>query len=667
MWFEYTACFSVCLAFLYLPGLIALLPLRLNPITLMAISPLLGVACYGVLPIAYGLCGIPCTTVSLFGPALCVAFLLSFVSVIAARRQSDQRQSIETADVAIVFSTLAVSVLLVIVFFTKNLDTANSIFQAFDNGHHLNKIATFIATGNYSSFGFTEYTVSLGSVVSPYLGTEGFYPSAWHGLVAMCCSAAGANVAVGINAVNTALVAVVFPLGMTYFISCIFKSRRLTLVASVLVLAVSSSVWDFVSFGPLYPMLYAYALVPSCMGLFVVCFDCDDIFRLMGKIGAIVLAGIAIVLAQPSGIFFMAIALAPYLVSRIYFIAKDKVGDRVALYIASGAAVVVFFLWFVCFRLPALQSTVSFNWPKTESLFQAAIDIAFLSTTDHTIQIGVALLVAVGLTKLWNSKVNRWLVFSYGLVCLGYFLSVSTEGFLKHLFGGFWYTDPHRLGANLAIMATVIACFGIKCIYQKLVPFIVKHWSTKVAKRYALAILCVYVALIYLPSFELKGLLTCNTGFGNYANTVSQENRIDNSHVLTNEELVFSRKALSILPASAGVINEPNDGSAFLSSLTGMNVYYRRFSLPSSDAETKESQLIRNHLSEISYNCDVRSACDKLGLKYVLILDLNEQDNPHHFWSYFPDQWEGIETIDDETPGFKTVLSEGSMRLYEIE
>ena len=148
MWFEYTACFSVCLAFLYLPGLIALLPLRLNPITLMAISPLLGAACYGVLPIAYGLCGIPCTTVSLFGPALCVAFLLSFVSVIAARRQSDQRQSIETADVAIVFSTLAVSVLLVIVFFTKNLDTANSIFQAFDNGHHLNKIATFIATGN---------------------------------------------------------------------------------------------------------------------------------------------------------------------------------------------------------------------------------------------------------------------------------------------------------------------------------------------------------------------------------------------------------------------------------------------------------------------------------------------------------------------------------------
>ena len=667
MWFEYAACFSVCLAFLYLPGLVALLPLRLNPIALMAVSPLLGAACYGVLPIAYWLLGIPCTTATLFGPALCAAFAFGIVGLVATRRKSDKNQNVCIADVAVVVLTLAVSVLLVVVFFTKNLDTAGSIFQAYDNGHHLNKITTFIATGNYSSIGFTEYNVSLGSVPSPYLGSGGFYPSAWHGLVAMCCSAVGATAPVGINAVNTALIAVVHPLGMTYFIFNVFRSRRLTLVASVLVLAVSSSVWDFVSFGPLYPMLYAYALVPSCMGLFIGCFDFDGLFGLMVKIGAIVLSGIAIGLAQPSGIFFMAIALAPYLVNQIYLIAKTKAGDRVALYVAGGAAVVVFLCWYACFLLPAFQPTVSFNWPKTESLFQAAIDVALLSTTNHTVQLGVALLVAVGLKELWDSRVNRWLVVSYGLVCFGYFLSVSTEGFLKHLFGGFWYTDPHRLGVNLAILATVIACFGAVCTYQKLVPFIFKHWLSKDAKRFALGVLCLYVALIYLPSFELKGLLTFDTGFGNYANTVRQENRFDGSHVLTAEELAFSQKALSKISCSAAVINEPNDGSAFLYSLTGMNVYYRRFRLPSLESETKESQLIRNHLSEISCNRDVRSACDKLDLRYVLILDLEEKDNPHHFWSYFPDQWEGIEGIDDDTPGFKTVLSQDNMRLYEIE
>lgn len=667
MWLEFAACFSVCLAFLYLPGMIALLPLRLNPIALMAISPLLGAACYGVLPIAYGLYGIPCTTTSLLGPVLCAAFVFGITNLFAVRRKSEQSQCVDFADVAIVILTLAVSVLLVAVFFIKNLDTAGSVFQAYDNGAHLNKITTFIATGNYSSFGFTEYIASLGSVSSPYLGAGGFYPSAWHGLVAMCCSAMGVEVAVGINAVNAAMLAVAFPLGMTYFIFSVFKSRRLALIGSALVLAVSSSAWDFVSFGPLYPMLYAYAFVPSCMGLFISCFDFNGLFDLLGKLGAIVLAGIAIGLAQPSGIFFMAIVLAPYLVDQIYLIFKEKADGRVALYIAGGAAVGVSLLWYVCFCLPAFQPTVSFNWPKTESLFQAAIDVVFLSTTDHTVQLGVTLLVAVGLKELWNSKVNRWLVFSYGLTCLGYFLSVSTEGFLKQLLGGFWYTDPHRLGVNLAILATVIACFGTLCAYQRLVPFVAKRWRSMDGKRLALGIMCLFVALIYLPSFELKGLLSFNTGFGNYANIVRQENQIDGSHVLTNEELAFSRKALSKIPDSAAVINEPNDGSAFLYSLTGMNVYYRRFSLPSLEAETKESQLIRNHLSEISYNRDVRNACNTLSLKYVLILDLEEKENPHHFWSYFSDQWKGLETIDDDTPGFKAVLSEGNMRLYEIE
>ena len=667
MWFEYAACFSVCLAFLYLPGMIALLPLRLNPIAFMAISPLLGAACYGVLPIAYGMYGIPCTTTTLLGPTLCAAFVFGVVSLLTVRRKSDQTQCVDIADVPIVISTLVVSFLLVAVFFTKNLDTAGSIFQAYDNGHHLNKIATFIATGNYSSFGFTVYNASLGSVSSPYLGVGGFYPSAWHGLVAMCCSAIGLEVAVGINAVNTALLAVVFPLGMTYFIFSVFKSRRLAFIGSALVLAVSSSVWDFVSFGPLYPMLYAYAFVPSCMGLFISCFDFNGPFGLSGKLVTIVLAGIAIGLAHPSGIFFMAMVLAPYLVDRIYLIFKEKVEGRIALYIAGGVAAGVSSLWYVCFCLPSFQSTVSFNWPKTESLFQAVVDVIFLSTTNHTIQLGLALLVLVGLKELWNTRVNRWLVVSYALACLGYFLSVSTEGFLKHLLGGFWYTDPHRLGVNLAILATVIACFGIACAYQRSVPFVAKHWSSMDGKRLALGVMCLYVALIYLPSFELKGLLSLNTGFGNYANIVRQENQIDGSHVLTDEELSFSRKALTKISDSAAVINEPNDGSAFLYSLTGMNVYYRRFSLPSLEAETKESQLIRNHLSEISYNQDVQNACNTLGLKYVLILDLKEEDNPHHFWSYYSDQWKGLETIDDDTPGFKTVLSEGNMRLYEIE
>ena len=37
-----------------------------------------------------------------------------------------------------------------------------------------------------------------------------------------------------------------------------------------------------------------------------------------------------------------------------------------------------------------------------------------------------------------------------------------------------------------------------------------------------------------------------------------------------------------------------------------------------------------------------------------------------YLFSYYPDQWTGIDAINDQTPGFEVVLSEGDMRLYRI-
>ena len=50
------------------------------------------------------------------------------------------------------------------------------------------------------------------------------------------------------------------------------------------------------------------------------------------------------------------------------------------------------------------------------------------------------------------------------------------------------------------------------------------------------------------------------------------------------------------------------------------------------------------------------------------ILDQGRKpDETPHFWSYFPEQWKGIEGVDDSTPGFSVVLSRDDMRLYKID
>ena len=52
----------------------------------------------------------------------------------------------------------------------------------------------------------------------------------------------------------------------------------------------------------------------------------------------------------------------------------------------------------------------------------------------------------------------------------------------------------------------------------------------------------------------------------------------------------------------------------------------------------------------------------------MLLLDQGMRTNQtKHFWSYYPEQWSGIEGITDQTPGFKTILAEKDMRLYKIE
>ena len=52
--------------------------------------------------------------------------------------------------------------------------------------------------------------------------------------------------------------------------------------------------------------------------------------------------------------------------------------------------------------------------------------------------------------------------------------------------------------------------------------------------------------------------------------------------------------------------------------------------------------------------------------RYVILLSKDDGNTSvtEHFVS---EQWSGISEIDDETPGFKLLLADGDMRLYEIE
>ena len=71
--------------------------------------------------------------------------------------------------------------------------------------------------------------------------------------------------------------------------------------------------------------------------------------------------------------------------------------------------------------------------------------------------------------------------------------------------------------------------------------------------------------------------------------------------------------------------------------------------------------------ADAAADADVRSALGSVGADYVLVLDDERVTADRaYLFTYDPALWQGILSIDADTPGFELVLSEGDMRLYRI-
>ncbi|MFR3998480.1 MAG: DUF6541 family protein [Paratractidigestivibacter faecalis] len=446
-------------------------------------------------------------------------------------------------------------------------------------------------------------------------------------------------------------------------------------IGAFLAVAFTASVWDFVTFGPLYPMLLSYALVPSVSACFIRGVGRGTSRpRAVASLLVFAVGCVGVALAQPAGIFLMGAFLAPYCVHRAAEVARKGHGKVFVRAVGCVTALLIVAFWVFCYSLPQFRGTVEFNWPKTSSHFQGLVDVLLLSFTWHPVQLGLAFFVFVGFIRAAYDKRLRWVDASYVFVSVTYILAISSEGVLKHLLGGFWYTDPHRLAANVCFVALPLAVIGAKAVW---------NWTARafnvlkerrgvprrvMARHAAAGCFAVALLLIYCPSFEVRGIASVDTSFGHYASMTASENDFDAEYVLSTRELEFSQEALSLIPEGSGIINEPNDGSGLLYALLNANIYYRSFDLPELENEKQESVAVRQGLDKVAYDDSIQDAVRKTGAKYLLVLDQGRKpDETPHFWSYFPEQWKGIEGVDDSTPGFSVVLSRDDMRLYKID
>ena len=78
----------------------------------------------------------------------------------------------------------------------------------------------------------------------------------------------------------------------------------------------------------------------------------------------------------------------------------------------------------------------------------------------------------------------------------------------------------------------------------------------------------------------------------------------------------------------------------------------------------EESILIQQGLCNVANDSRVSDVIEREGIHWLLILDY--QGDEYSTVDFDHNEWLGVVDVTDDTSGFNVVLSEGDMRLYEI-
>ena len=455
--------------------------------------------------------------------------------------------------------------------------------QAFDATFHLNAVAAIREGGNASM---------LGGLSALYSGRAVYYPTVWHGALAL---APGGPVPVSTAGV-LALTAVAWPLSLLGLLARAAgldtpwepeaegARRRQQTCAVAAVLALSAAVVGF----PLLPMtslaVWPYAL--SVLGLpgVLVLYDllrrgtASRRLRLVLVLLALAAAG-GVVAAHGTGLFNLVVLTPPFLADAVVSLwrrSATRRGGRALLAAVAVAAMLVLAAgtWFM---RGSLASVLGYRRPAggvagaVATLGQAIIDLPMYGAVPGaTVPIGIV----IGLLTLaaaWSARSRRdqrpWLIM--WLLALLLLVLVGGPQWVGRQLGAPWYLQKARI-LPLAILPAFVLLVqaGAGQPGRRLWEVLCRAASRVGGMRPERAAAAMLVALVLLPVAARTPLER------NLAASVYDPQRIQYGTLLTKDSIALIRRSRSELPDDAVVLGAPSRGAAHLWSLGGLHVVY---------------------------------------------------------------------------------------------
>ena len=687
MWGLFFLTSAIVALSLFCPGFLVLRGFGVSRCLAFSLAPVLDLAAYVLVGIMYEKLGIRSSWATLCGLLFILAAILFMLLRFGRKKRLSASFSLSNHgtvlgnrllfDSACLLGYVVFACLFAGALFVWYLESPDSYAQEFDNISHLGTIQSFVNSGAWSPFSSSLYSSANDTDINPLPG-GGFYPTAWYSVAALAVTSMGVTAAFAENVANFVFVALILPAGSFAFMRVLFDDRKAVIpFGAFCTLLFAGFPWMIIFFGPLYPNLSAFCLIPAVAATFLLMFQPNCPYKQRcGLVVAFLFGLVSLALAQPNAIFTLAVLLAPFCIwrtSRIPLCLKCRGKKCFVMRVLFGAMAltIICAIWMACCNASFLASVVQHTWLPYADRIEAVEDALVAGFMADGSQIILAGLIIVGSAwTLWNRK-YLWLSFSYAFACLIFVINGCSDGPLKHIVGGFWYTDPWRCGAMASLIGIFLATVGLYACWHGIIALVEKARNTALSLPSSMVV-AVCIALFTVVGSTFPGIPApgSQTGAIAFRSVLSDlHTSASTASVYDSSEQAFIIEVQQVASPDALIINVPDDGSAFAFAADGLRTYYRvtrEYDVPD---ETMASQTIRNNLCDIVDSKQVQNAVSSIGARYVLQLDQGEPavESPHLFTYGDGKKWCGIDDIRDDTPGFTVVLAEGDMRLYEID
>lgn len=663
-WISFFAGIIACCILVFVPGFgLARNLIKSNSLSL-AIAPVFSIGLFGLVAAIFYFVGIASSGLLIFFAACSIAVIIFAFKLLRRRTRFSLRGLIEgLAKEIIEFRAIlvyvAVALVVAVYYFVLPLDGASSVAVNYDNITHYNMIRDCLNTGFY--------------------WPETFYPPAWSIVAAILISLTGLDIGIAVNATVFTFIVCVFPLGLFAFLRvCFGWNQKILISGSLICLLCIYFPWHSLAIGQQLANFVALSIVFSAIAVTLLVYKNNASKNIYG-VALVLLAIFSLAIAQTSAVFMWGILAVSFLIQSLVdkILASKKNNQQSKKYVIALIVLIAVscFVWAVLNRSSIMASVVTYEHAPYYTFSEAIINgILFKFTQESFVstQPILSLFLIIGFYKIVRSRNNCWLLISYGIIFVMFVVSSTCDGLLQQLFSGFWYNDQTRIGQMLCLVSLPIISVGVASSFELLKDISQRSNRIKnlsLVKKRSLTCLGAFALLFAVatpvsPFSDDEG--DHRTGFGRMHDRIESCYDVDKVG-LSEKEREFAKEAEMIVGDEGIIINSPYDGSVYLYSLDNANVLFDFYQYGQKHPE--ESKVIRENLVDIVESDEVKKAVETVGAKYVLLLDQDRPDAKGRVRAsdYDRADWNGIESINDETPGFKVVLSKDDMRLYKIE